>query len=327
MIAVLGGGAWGTALAALMASDGTPVLHWMRSADLAADINAHHENRRYLAGVPLPPAIEATADRARLARAALWLVVPPAQHLRETLAAAPLAHRPTLVLCSKGIEAATLDLMSEVAGAIAPRSAVAVLSGPSFAREVAAGLPAAVTLAAHDLDLARTLAAELARPAFRPYASDDVIGCEIGGAVKNVLAIACGAVIGAGLGESARAAIIARGFAEMARFGTARGARPETLAGLSGLGDLVLTCGSAQSRNMRLGMALGEGKTAVEALAGLPTVAEGAATAPVLVRAARKLGVSMPIADAVADLLAGQVTFADVVARLLNRPLRSEGAL
>ncbi|MGL6044795.1 MAG: NAD(P)H-dependent glycerol-3-phosphate dehydrogenase, partial [Sandaracinobacteroides sp.] len=181
------------------------------------------------------------------------------------------------------------------------------------------------TLAAASEAGAVALAERIARPTFRPYASDDMIGCEIGGAVKNVLAIACGVVIGAGLGENARAAIIARGFAEMTRFGVARGARAETLAGLSGLGDLVLTCGSTQSRNMRLGMALGEGQTAAQALAGKLSVAEGAATAPVLVAAARRAGVEMPISAAVADLLEGRRGVGEVVAQLLGRPLRAEG--
>jgi glycerol-3-phosphate dehydrogenase (NAD(P)+) len=241
------------------------------------------------------------------------------------LAAAPLAGRPTLVLCAKGIEAGSHRLMAEVAADAAPQSPIAVLSGPSFAAEVAKGLPTAVTLAASTEAEAAALAERIARPTFRPYASDDIVGAEIGGAVKNVLAIACGVVIGAGLGENARAAIIARGFAEMTRFGTARGARAETLAGLSGLGDLVLTCGSTQSRNMRLGMALGEGRSAAEALAGKLSVAEGAATAPVLVEAAAAIGVEMPISAAVADLLAGRASVSEVVVRLLRRPLTTEG--
>jgi len=325
MIAVVGGGAWGTALAQTVASGGEEVLLWAREAEAVSAINETQANPLFLPGVALSPLIRATTDMAALAQAALWLVVVPAQHVRAALAAAPLAGRPTLLLCSKGIEAGTLKLMGEVAAEVAPQSAVAVLSGPSFAAEVAAGKPTAVTLAADTLEQATALAGQLARPAFRPYASDDVVGCEIGGAVKNVLAIACGVVIGARLGENARAAIIARGFAEMTRFGRARGARAETLAGLAGLGDLVLTCGSPQSRNMSLGMALGEGKSAAEALSGKLSVAEGAATAPVLVEAARAAGVDMPIAAAVADLLLGQSTVGEVTGRLLARPLKSEG--
>lgn len=324
-VAVVGAGAWGTALAATIASDGTDVLLWARRESLAAQINATRRNADYLPGAELPDSVRATADMDALAASPLWLLVVPAQHMREMLATAPLAARPTLLLCSKGIEAGSCALMTEVATEAAPHSPVAVLSGPSFAAEVAAGKPTAVTLAAADAASARHLAARIARPWFRPYASDDRIGAEIGGAVKNVLAIACGVVIGAGLGENARAAIIARGFAEMSRFGLARGARAGTLAGLSGLGDLVLTCGSTQSRNMSLGMAIGQGMTAAQALAGKRTVAEGASTAPVLVDAARRAGVDMPIAEAVADLLADRVTVGEAMERLLSRPLKAEG--
>lgn len=324
MIGVLGGGAWGTALATAMASDGTPVVHWMRNAELADEINRIRENKPYLAGVRLGDSVRATADISELEAADLWLVVPPAQHLREILQSAPLKHQPTLVLCSKGIEAGTHALMAEVAAEAAPGSEIAILSGPSFAAEVGAGKPTAVTLAASNMDLASDISHRLARRYFRPYASDDVVGCEIGGAVKNVLAIACGVTVGAELGENARAAIIARGFAEMTRFGIARGARLETLTGLSGLGDLVLTCGSLQSRNMRLGVALGKDQTVEEALAGLRTVAEGAATSPVLVEAARQLSVDMPIVNATQALLSGQANVDEVVADLLSRPLQSE---
>lgn len=323
-IAVLGGGAWGTALANSMAQ-AEDVLLWAREAEVVEAINSRHENPQFLPGIPLSPRVRATADMADLARIGLWLVVPPAQFLGRVLAGAPLAHRPTLILCAKGIEAGTHRLMAEVAADAAPGAQLAVLSGPSFAAEAARGLPTAVTLASDTMERAAALSERIARPTFRPYASDDVIGAEIGGAVKNVLAIACGVVIGAGLGENARAAIIARGFAEMTRFGIARGGRAETLAGLSGLGDLVLTCGSTQSRNMSLGMALGQGLTAEQALAGKLSVAEGAATAPVLVEAAAAAGVDMPIAAAVADLLQGRATVPEVVRRLLSRPLKSEG--
>ncbi|MFZ4689376.1 MAG: NAD(P)H-dependent glycerol-3-phosphate dehydrogenase [Polymorphobacter sp.] len=322
-IGVIGGGAWGTALAQVMAQT-EHVLLWAREAGVVADINNAHENRDFLPGVTLSPRIHATGDMAELAAVATWLVVAPAQHLRRVLAASPLAHRPTLVLCAKGIEAGSLLLMAEVvadvSGADLP---VAVLSGPTFAGEVARGLPTAVTLACADEALGETLVARLARPAFRPYLSDDVTGAEIGGAVKNVLAIACGVVEGAGLGLNARAALIARGFAEMTRFGLARGARAETLAGLSGLGDLVLTCSSASSRNFALGLGIGRGAAAADLLAGARTVAEGAATTPVLVAAARAAGVDMPIAAAVAALLEG-APLAETVAGLLGRPLKAE---
>jgi len=324
MIAVLGGGAWGTALAQVMARGGADVLVWAREAEVVAAINDRHANPLFLPDVALDPRIRATADMAALAGADVWLVVAPAQHLRAVLAAAPTAHRPTLVLCAKGIEAGSHLLMAEVAAEVAPGCPVAVLSGPTFAGEVARGLPTAITLACADAARGAALVQQLARPAFRPYLTDDVTGAEIGGAVKNVLAIACGVVVGKKLGENARAAIISRGFAEMLRFGLARGCRAETLTGLSGLGDLVLTCGSVQSRNMSLGLALGEGRPAAELLANRRTVAEGAATAPVLIAAAAAAGVDMPICAGVAALLEG-APVDDVVAALLSRPLRSEG--
>ena len=324
MIAVIGAGAWGTALANAMAQ-ADDVLIWAREPEVVDAINGTHANPLFLAGIGLSPRVKATTDLGDLAGIDLWLVVPPAQFLGRVLASAPLTANPTLVLCAKGIEAGSHRLMAEVAADAAPDAPLAVLSGPSFAAETARGLPTAVTLAADTMERATALAERLSRPTFRPYASDDIVGAEIGGAVKNVLAIACGVVIGAGLGENARAAIIARGFAEMTRFGVARGGRAETLAGLSGLGDLVLTCGSTQSRNMSLGMALGQGQTAEQALSGKLSVAEGAATAPVLVEAAEAAGVDMPIATAVADLLAGRANVTEVARRLLSRPLKSEG--
>jgi glycerol-3-phosphate dehydrogenase (NAD(P)+) len=325
MIGVLGGGAWGTALANAVAAGGEDALIWAREPEVVAGINDRHENGTFLPGVTLDPRVRATGDIAALAASDVWLVVTPAQHLRAVLDHAPLGHRPALVLCSKGIEAKTHLLMSEVAAEVAPGSAIAVLSGPTFAHEVARGLPTAVTLACTDAAAGAALAARLARPALRPYVSADVIGAEVGGAVKNVLAIACGVVAGAKLGENAKAALIARGFAEMLRFGLAKGADAETLGGLSGLGDLVLTCGSTNSRNMSLGYAIGEGQSAADVLASRNTVAEGAATAPVLQQAARALGVDMPIVDAVVDLLGG-AALGDVIGRLLSRPLKGETA-
>jgi glycerol-3-phosphate dehydrogenase (NAD(P)+) len=227
-------------------------------------------------------------------------------------------------LCAKGIEAGSCALMSEVAADVQPKAPIAVLSGPTFAHEVAAGLPTAITLACEDEAVGARLAQRLARPTFRPYASSDVIGAEIGGAVKNVLAIACGVVEGRRLGQNARAALISRGFAEMSRFGLARGARAETLSGLSGLGDLVLTCSSTSSRNFSLGKAIGEGGEASALIADRRTVAEGAFTAPVLAEAARKAGIDMPITEAVRALLEGAPA-EDVVTALLARPLRREG--
>jgi glycerol-3-phosphate dehydrogenase (NAD(P)+) len=321
-IGVLGGGAWGTALAQVAARGDAPVTLWAREDDVVASVNDAHENRLFLAGVPLSPSIRATGELADLGDAEALLVVVPAQFLRSVLAAAPVAGRP-LVLCAKGIEAGTRKLVAEVSRELHPDAPVAVLSGPTFAHEVAKGLPTAVTLACEDEGLREALAERLAGPAFRTYGSSDVAGAEIGGAVKNVLAIACGVVEGAGLGLNARAALIARGFAEMTRFGVARGGRPETLAGLSGLGDLVLTCSSTNSRNFSLGVGLGQGKAAVELLADRRTVAEGAATAPVLREAAQAAGVDMPVTAAVCALLEG-APVEQVVRSLLARPLREE---
>lgn len=319
---VIGAGAWGTALAQTLASDGQPVPLWALEPDVVAAINDRHENPLYLPGVPLSSAILATGAMADLAQCDLLLVVSPAQHMRSVVAQAPAGV--PLVLCSKGIEAGSSLLMSEVAKAAQPTSPIAVLSGPTFAHEVAKGLPTAITLACEDRALGQRLAARIARPAFRPYLSDDVIGAEIGGAVKNVLAIACGVAEGAGLGLNARAALISRGFAEMTRFGLARGARLETLGGLSGLGDLVLTCSSTNSRNFSLGKGLGEGRSAAELLANRRTVAEGAFTAPVLRDAARAEGVEMPVVEAVCALLADAAPLGTVIDALLARPLRPE---
>ena len=328
-LGVIGGGAWGTALAQVAAQgigQGTAgyghVLLWAREPEVVASIAERRENTAFLPGVALSPAIRATGAIDELGDCDALLVVAPAQHVRAVLAAAPVGDTP-LVLCAKGIEAGTRLLVGEVAAQVCPDAPVAVLSGPTFAHEVAAGLPTAVTLACADAVLGARLAARLASRSFRPYAASDVIGAEIGGAVKNVLAIACGVVEGAGLGQNARAALIARGFAEMTRFGLARGGRAETLAGLSGLGDLVLTCSSTSSRNFSLGVGLGQGRAAAELLADRRTVAEGAFTAPVLVEAARDANVDMPVARAVADLLAGAAV-RDVIGALLARPLKSE---
>jgi len=326
-IGVVGAGAWGSALAQVCAAgataDGGEVLLWARDAALREAIGRDRVNPVYLPGIPLSPAIRPTGDLGDLAGCDALLLVVPAQHLRSVLAQAPVADTP-LVLCAKGIEAGSRMLMSEMAAALRPAAPIAVLSGPTFAHEVAAGLPTAITLACEEEAVGRALADRIALPAFRPYLSTDVIGAEIGGAVKNVLAIACGVVEGAGLGQNARAALISRGFAEMQRFGLARGARAETLSGLSGLGDLVLTCSSTSSRNFSLGLGLGRGASAADLLADRRTVAEGAATAPVLAEAARDAGVDMPIVTAVCALLAGQAGVREVVDRLLARPLKSE---
>jgi glycerol-3-phosphate dehydrogenase (NAD(P)+) len=322
-VGVIGAGAWGTALAAVMAQKHDRVLLWSFEADVAEAINHEHSNTAYLPAFRLPDHIHATSDLADMAGCDFLLLVTPAQHLRVTLLQLPKSHAP-FILCSKGIEADSAMLMSEVVARLRPETPFAVLSGPTFAHEVAAGLPTAVTLACEDRALGQELSRLIATPSFRPYLSDDVTGAEIGGAVKNVLAIACGVVDGAGLGLNARAALIARGFAEMQRYGLARGARAETLSGLSGLGDLVLTCSSENSRNFSLGRGLGQGKAAKELMADRRTVAEGAHTAPILLESAQTLGVDMPIVTAVCTLLEGRASAADVIAALLSRPLRPE---
>ncbi|MGB7373968.1 NAD(P)H-dependent glycerol-3-phosphate dehydrogenase [Pontixanthobacter sp.] len=324
-IGVLGGGAWGTALAQMLASDGRNVMLWVRETELVAQINASRTNSLFLPSATLAPTIRAASDIADLAVCDIVLAVTPAQHLGAVLGT--LARHPRdLVLCSKGIEAGSGRLMNDVAKNVCPGSDIAILSGPTFAHEVADGLPTAVTLAcAGGEDQWARLKPAIARAAFRPYYSDDVVGAEIGGAVKNVLAIACGVVDGLRLGQNARAALIARGYAEMLRFGEALGARRDTLAGLCGLGDLVLTCSSTSSRNFSLGKALGEGQSAAALMADRHTVAEGAHTAPVLSALAETRGIAMPIVAAVHHLLQGGDA-REVVAGLLSRPLRAEHA-
>lgn len=322
-VGVLGAGAWGTALAQMVASDGRDVLLWAREAELVEEINSAHKNTPFLPSATLSENIRATSDLAEMAALDAMLVVTPAQHMGAMLEAMP-SHPRDLILCSKGIEAGTGRLMNHVARDAAPTSHIAVLSGPTFAHEVAAGLPAAVTLACGGGEAQwERIAPLVARTNFRPYYSDDVTGAEIGGAVKNVLAIACGVVEGLRLGQNARAALIARGYAEMMRFGEALGARPETLTGLCGLGDLVLTCSSTSSRNFSLGKALGEGQSAASLMSDRKTVAEGAHTAPVLVELADKHGVTMPIVGAVNALLSGAEP-KSVVGDILARPLKAE---
>lgn len=323
-VAVLGAGAWGTALANVAARPGRRVALWSRDPALAAAMAAERENRRSLPGVALAEAVAPVADAAAaLAEAELVLVVVPAQQLRATLLALPaLPPGLPLVLCAKGIEAATGLLMSEVLAEVRPRQPAVALSGPSFAADVGRARPTAVTVAAADGDLARNIAEALAGPAFRPYHTDDLVGVEIGGAAKNVLAIACGAAAGMDLGASAGAALIARGFAELGRFGRASGARPETLMGLSGLGDLVLTCASVQSRNFAFGHALGAGASLAQAGAG--RLAEGVATAPVLCRLARARGVDMPVSESVAALVGGLTSPRAALDALMARPARAE---
>jgi glycerol-3-phosphate dehydrogenase (NAD(P)+) len=322
-LGVIGGGAWGTALAQVGASGGRDVLLWAREPEVVDAINSASENPLFLRGLKLDPGVRATGELDDLLECDAWLVVTPAQHMRAVLEAAPRADRP-LILCSKGIEEKSGSLLHSVASSARPGASIAVLSGPTFAHEVAAGLPTAVTLAAQDQALAEELRDRIARPTFRIYLSDDVAGAEIGGAVKNVLAIACGVVEGKGLGQNARAALIGRGFAEMTRFGQANGAKRETLTGLSGLGDLVLTCSSTSSRNFSLGKGIGEGRSPVELMTDRRTVAEGAYTAPVLARLAEQMGIDMPVVAAVDTLLSGRASVDQVLRELLSRPPRPE---
>lgn len=323
-IAVLGAGAWGTALAIQAARAGHDVGLWARDPARAAAMAAARENATHLPGAALPPAIEVTAAPAAvLAGAAFVLVAVPAQFLAPVLAALPPGNVP-LIACAKGVERGTLRFPLEVMAALAPGRALAVLSGPNFAHEVARGLPAAAVLASRDAALRRMAADALGTAGFRIYGGDDPMGVQVGGAAKNVIAIAAGAVIGAGLGENARAALVTRGLAELARLAVALGGRAETAAGLSGLGDLLLTTTGAGSRNTSLGHALGQGRSLAEALAGRAGVAEGVATAPALVARAAVAGVEMPICAAVADLLEGRLSVREAMGRLLARPRRDE---
>ena len=322
-IGVIGGGSWGAALAQVSAINGEDVLLWARNHQVVATINKDHCNPDFLPGIILAPTITATTDLGDLRECDLLLVVTPAQHMRAVLSKAIVGTRP-LVLCSKGIEAHSELLMSQVAHELCPDAPIAVLSGPTFAHEVAAGLPTAITLACADTNLANRIATRLAQPHFRPYVSNDVIGAEIGGALKNVFAIACGAVGGRGLGQNAVAALIARSFAEMTRFGLALGAQAETLAGLSGLGDLILTSTSPASRNHSLGLRIGQGQNATPVSVTHHEITEGAYTAPALQKIAQRVGVDMPVVDAVCALLEGSVDIDTAVSRLLARPLTAE---
>jgi len=326
-IAIIGGGAWGTALGCVARRAGHEATLWVREQEVVDAINAGKGNPIFLPGIALEPGITATSDMAAaLAGADAVLLVAPSQFLR----AVATSMRPHLksgtpvVLCAKGIEHDTLALMTEAAQAALPDSPIAVLSGPTFAREVAQGLPTAVTLACADTTLGQSLVELIGIPLFRPYLSDDPVGAEIGGAVKNVLAIACGIVTGKKLGDNTRAALITRGLAEMARLGVAKGGKPETLMGLSGLGDLTLTCNGPQSRNMSLGIALGEGRALKDILAERKSIAEGVFSAASVVALAAKLGVEMPICAAVDQVINHGADIERAIAGLLSRPFRAE---
>jgi glycerol-3-phosphate dehydrogenase (NAD(P)+) len=325
-VGIVGAGAWGTALAVTARRAGRDVLIWAYEPQTVAGINRKHLNEVYLPDVKLDPAIKATDRLGDAADCDMLLLVTPTQNLRDIAneLAPDVKRGQPVVICSKGIEQATGQLPSEIVAELMPEVAVAVLSGPSFAGEIAKKLPAAVTLATAKEAQGRALAHALSHPPFRCYWISDVVGAEIGGAVKNVYAIAAGIVAGKKLGASAHAALVTRGFAEMTRFGAALGARRETLSGLSGLGDLVLTCGSPQSRNMSLGIELGKGRSVKEVLDKRLTVTEGVYTAGAVVELAAARGIDMPIAQAVHAVVSGLATVDEAIEALLARPLRAE---
>ncbi len=321
-IGILGSGAFGTALAIALASAGREVILWSRDAEFARELTATRKNKRHLPNAELPKNIQPTADIAKLWSSEAILLAVPAQSTSSLLAvhAANLALVP-LVICAKGIEKGSERLQSEIVTDLAPKHEIAVLTGPGFAHEIAAGLPTALTLACEDAQTGQVLQTLLSTPRLRLYLTDDIRGAQLGGSIKNVVALSCGMVAGAGLGESARAALMTRGFAEMTRLATAMGAKPETLSGLSGLGDLALTCNSTQSRNFANGFALGQGKATSPG-----TTVEGIATAFAACELARKFSVEMPIATAVAAVIEGKLSIASAMELLLTRPLRSESS-
>lgn len=325
-IGVIGGGAWGTALAQVMAAHGRDTLIWAREPEVVEAINTAHENTVFLKGIPLAKTLKATGDLMQAANCDIILLVTPAQYVRSTVETIKpaLAGGKPLVICSKGIELESGLLLSQVVKEIVPDAVLAILTGPTFASEVAKGLPAAVTIAAEDKDVAQELQDVLGVPGFRPYATTDIVGTQLGGAIKNVIAIACGVVEGRKLGETARAALLTRGIAEIARLGVAMGAKRETLMGMCGIGDLTLTCSSMQSRNFSLGAALGQGKTLGDILGSRNAVTEGVHTVKSTLSLAKKHAVDMPITEAVANLLDENFTVDQAIEDMLNRPFGYE---
>lgn len=325
-VGIIGAGAWGTALSWVVRRAGRQAVLWAYEPEVVEAINRRHENPVYLPGTALDRGVRATTELAEAAAADVVLLVAPSQHMRSVCArlAPALAREIPVVICAKGIEAGTAALMSEVVEETLPGRPVAVLSGPTFAAEVARGLPVAVTLAARNAEVAAALSEALGNPRFRPYVSDDVTGAEIGGAVKNVIAIACGIAHGRGFGDNGRAALITRGLAEMTRLCVRKGGRTETMMGLSGLGDLVLTCTSEQSRNYSLGVALGQGKALAEVMGARRSVAEGVPSAAAVVALARRLGVDMPIVTATDAVLNRGASIDAAIEALLARPFRAE---
>lgn len=324
-IGIIGAGAWGTALAQSLANAGKDVLVWAREPEVVAAINNQHENTLFLPGQPLNPSIRATDSLSHTAECDTLLIVTPAQHVRATLQSlkADIAEGKPIVICAKGIELKTGHLLSQVALEEVPNATIAILGGPTFASEIVRGLPSAVTISAKDKDVAQEIRDGLVSKTLRPYITDDLIGAQLGGAVKNVIAIAAGIIYGRGLGESARAALVTRGLAEMARLASAMGAKKETLMGMCGIGDLMLTCSSMQSRNYSFGIALGEGKTMEEILGTRKAVTEGVSTAKALMVMAKKHAVDMPISEAVHKCLNEGMAIDDAIDYMLERPLRS----
>jgi glycerol-3-phosphate dehydrogenase (NAD(P)+) len=326
-VGVFGAGAWGTALSQALAFAGNEVRLFAREVEVLTSINQDHENKLFLKGAALSPLIKATDNISDLGDCDLILMVPPAQFMRESLKTLKehLKLNPCIVLCAKGVERGTDALMNHVLYETLPEASAAVLAGPSFAIEVATGKPCAVTLACADTELGAKIASTIAGPSFRPYLSTDMVAAEAGGAIKNVLAIACGVSEGRGLGRNAHAALITRGFAEMTRLAVALGAEASNMMGLCGLGDLVLTCSSTQSRNMSTGFALGQGKSLEAYMQGRLTVAEGVQSAPAVVELGQKFGIDLPICSSVNDLLSGRLSVDQAIDALMNRPLRQEG--
>ncbi len=325
-ISIIGSGAWGTAIAQLIAARGQNVILWARRSELAAIINEKHENTENLPGIALNKNIQATADLKTAAHSDILFLVPPAQSLRETLQnLKPLVAKDSaLILCSKGIELKSGLMMSEVAQDILPQNPLVILSGPNFAREIAAGQPAATTLASLDKNLAKNVQDTIGSPFFRPYISDDTTGVQIAGALKNVIAIACGIAQGLGFGESTRASLVTRGMAEIVRLGTAMGARTETFLGLAGMGDLMLTCSSTQSRNFSLGIALGRGEKLEDLRSKSRAVTEGVHTAKAALSLAARHKLQMPVSSAVDQCLNEGRKLDEALKEMLNRPFGSE---
>ncbi len=325
-IGVVGAGAWGTALAQLSATAGCDVTLWARESEVVTSVNERNENEMFLAGVSLEPSITATTELSDIAGMDFIFMVVPAQFVRPVLIDLKphISENAAIVLCAKGIEQSTGKLMSDVVTEILPKSPLVVLSGPTFAREVAEGRPSAVTIASKYQRVTERLSDAIGQPTFRPYASRDVIGAEIGGALKNVFAIACGITTGRNMGDNARAALITRSLSEMVRFGEKHGAERSTMMGLCGLGDLILTCSSPQSRNMSLGIAIGEGQAVADLMKDRKTVAEGYHTSSVLARICREEGLDLPLVMAVNDILHEGKDVNRVITELLNRPFVSE---